>query len=260
MSKTSIYYFSATGNSLKVAKELCNEIGECELIPIVKAIKDKNHKITNTKVGIVFPLFYAGIPSLVKDFITKTDFSNTSYIWGVTTPGATKYGAIYKLNKLLKSKGTILNCGFYTLMPDNFTLMLKIPSKEKQEKMFSNLKKRISYIANNIKEEKNITEDNFVLNQISRVVEALFTIGLKNKDKHFHSTDECTNCAICQKICPVNNITMEDGKPMWNHNCETCLACIHACPHNAIHWKNKTQKKGQYRHPEIKLKELIIGE
>lgn len=37
--KTIIYWFSGTGNSLSVAKELAKQCGDTELIPMVKALR-----------------------------------------------------------------------------------------------------------------------------------------------------------------------------------------------------------------------------
>lgn len=37
-----VYYFTATGNSLYAAKKIKEGVGECDLISIPKALKEKN--------------------------------------------------------------------------------------------------------------------------------------------------------------------------------------------------------------------------
>lgn len=49
-----------------------------------------------------------------------------------------------------------------------------------------------------------------------------------------------------RKVCPLNNITIVDSKPVWNHTCTHCMACIHQCPAQAIEFKKITLKKNRY--------------
>jgi ferredoxin/flavodoxin len=258
MPQTTIYYFSATGNSLKVAKDLADKIGDCQIISIVDAVNKKEFVPNTSCVGFVFPLYYFSMPKLVNEFIKQIDLSKTTYLFGISTPGGTKIGGIHRLKKLLSQRGYKLKAGFYVMMPDNFILMLKIASREKQKTMFNNSKKKISSIAEMINKKENYVEGNYILDRLSYLGEMIWNIGFFKRDKHFHVNEECNGCGICEKICPVNNITLVESRPAWNHKCENCLACIHACPCNAIHWKKSTLTKGQYRHPDIQLQELII--
>jgi flavodoxin len=57
--KNLIFYFSGTGNSLKVAKSVAGEIGDCGIVPIlvssalrVSTIARKKQSITNTRPKI----------------------------------------------------------------------------------------------------------------------------------------------------------------------------------------------------------------
>ena len=55
MSGIEIYYFSGTGNSLYVAKELQKRIPETNLIPIVSLLSKDIIKTDGETVGFVFP-------------------------------------------------------------------------------------------------------------------------------------------------------------------------------------------------------------
>ena len=68
--KTTIYYFSGTGNSLKVAKDIAAELKDTEIIQICKNNMGINNTTSN-KIGIVFPVYVSGMPLLVKEFIEK---------------------------------------------------------------------------------------------------------------------------------------------------------------------------------------------
>lgn len=62
---------------------------------------------------------------------------------------------------------------------------------------------------------------------------------------------------ICKTVCPCGNIELQAGKPVWLHHCEQCLACIQWCPPEAIQFGKKTPRYERYRHPEVKLSDII---
>ena len=69
----------------------------------------------------------------------------------------------------------------------------------------------------------------------------------------FHATDACVGCSLCSKVCPVNNIRMQDGKPQWRNHCMQCCACFHRCPQMAVQYGKVTDGKRQYLNPNVKL-------
>jgi len=76
-------------------------------------------------------------------------------------------------------------------------------------------------------------------------------------DTKFWFDDKCNACEICHKICPVGNIAMDAGKPIWNHRCTQCFACLQWCPQEAIQYGKKTPRYERYHHPEILLKDML---
>ena len=65
--------------------------------------------------------------------------------------------------------------------------------------------------------------------------------------KGFHIKEtKCVSCGKCVELCPLNNITLIDGKPVWGNHCTHCMACLHRCPTEAIEYKKKTQSKPRY--------------
>jgi heterodisulfide reductase subunit A len=63
-------------------------------------------------------------------------------------------------------------------------------------------------------------------------------------EKAFVIADLCNGCEVCVKICPVNAVTMHDGKAKIDpFQCTGCGACIPECPQEAIDFKNSTTKQ-----------------
>ncbi|MHB1395033.1 MAG: 4Fe-4S binding protein [Clostridia bacterium] len=56
-----------------------------------------------------------------------------------------------------------------------------------------------------------------------------FQESIQLMDHGFNCDDKCINCNICSKVCPVKNIKMVEGRPVWQHQCEQCFACVQWC-------------------------------
>lgn len=45
---------------------------------------------------------------------------------------------------------------------------------------------------------------------------------------------KCISCGACLGVCPVNCMTMENGKIIIdNEKCINCMACVRICPVSA---------------------------
>ena len=62
----------------------------------------------------------------------------------------------------------------------------------------------------------------------------------------FTAGNACTGCGQCVRRCPTNNITPQNGKPVWGQNCTHCMACICYCPAEAIEYGKKSLGKPRY--------------
>ena len=63
-------------------------------------------------------------------------------------------------------------------------------------------------------------------------------------EKAFVIADLCNGCEACVQVCPVNAISMVEGKAKIDpFQCTGCGACIPICPQEAIDFKNATTKQ-----------------
>ena len=68
--------------------------------------------------------------------------------------------------------------------------------------------------------------------------------------KRFYATDACVSCGQCAHVCPMDNIHIKNGKPVWGKHCTHCMACICRCPREAIEYGARSRGKPRYICPK----------
>jgi flavodoxin/Fe-S-cluster-containing hydrogenase component 2 len=258
---TTIFYFTGTGNSLKVARDLEVELGDAEVSSIPRAISEKK-VLTAERIGIVYPVYMFGMPLIIKKFINQLAADKNNYIFAVATYGGLAGGAISQAASQLKRRGLKLSAGFSVQMPGNYTPLYGAIPEEKQNQEFARQQQKVKEIAAVVREKKDKLADcgSFPVNLIfSCLLYNLASPRIPLMDKDFWVNEKCTRCGICAKVCSVNNITLIDGKPNWQHRCEQCFACLQWCPAEAIQYAKSTLGRKRYHHPQVTLEDMYSG-
>ncbi len=47
-------------------------------------------------------------------------------------------------------------------------------------------------------------------------------------------SNACTECGLCARLCPMENITVKNDKAISGKRCTMCYRCINSCPARAI--------------------------
>lgn len=254
--KIVIYYFSSTGNTLNVARKLSKLLdGDVELRNIAAYANDSSFvDIDSDKVGILFPIYAMGLPSIVRRFIRKLQARDNVYLFSIATYGGFSGSALYDIACELKSAGLNINNSFKLKQPDNYVPFFSEPKAEKIKQCFLDEDPVLDNIALQINSNQScIQKYNFVKTGFVKLLSKIVCVSFAKEDKKFRVNDNCDSCGVCSKVCPVNNIVVEGSKPEFKHHCEHCLACLHWCPKTAITYKNKVW---QYHHPSVKLADM----
>lgn len=257
--KTAIYYFSATGNTLAIAKDVAACLGGAELIPMTRYLKS-GIAGDYDRVGIAFPVYVLGLPLIVAEFLRTVRIKEGAYIFAVTNYGGLQGRALSQAKQILQKRGLELSCGFSIKMPGNYTPLYGAIPEDKQKKMFDDEKRMVGEICGAVQSSsRGIMQEKPVIPNLLLYV-LLYNIGIgtmKNEDKAFWVTDKCTKCGLCERVCPVDNIKLIEGKPSWLHHCEQCMACLQWCPVEAIQYKKATLKRKRYHNPLVTVKDIL---
>jgi ferredoxin/flavodoxin len=254
-----IYYFSSTGNSLVVANDLAAELGGAKVVSVAKALKTRGESSYDV-VGVVYPVYMFGIPLIIASFFNSLIVKQDAYVFCVATYGGLT-GRPHSLSKdILKKRGIEMAAGFSVLMPGNYTPMYGAISKEKQEGMFAKEKLKVKEIAQAVGQRKHAIYEEKPVWLSSLLYILLYKGGsaqIPSAAKYFWITDACTKCGVCGMVCPVENITMKDGKPVWLGHCQHCVACLQWCPAEAIQYKKSTAGRKRYHHPQVTAQAIM---
>jgi ferredoxin len=250
-----VFYFSGTGNSLKVAKIIIQELGNGEIISMARLGKYSLVKQYDT-IGFVHPVYYWGLPKRVIEFIKNIilDNNKNAYFYSIATYGGFIGNAVHQLYELLFNQhGIKLNYGKKLKMFANCVVAYDM--SEKIDKITKKSNKKLALIIDSIRKKKRNS-----INKLTRIFESMnkkFINEVSNMDKGFTVNNNCTGCGICRNVCPVKNIEMVNNQIQYKHHCEQCLACIQFCPQKAINYKDVTQNRKRYTNPEINYNELF---
>ena len=285
---TEVYYFTGTGNSLAVAKDISAAI-DGTLLSIASAVRVRRPDSHAERVGIVFPAYMAqlhGVPLIVERFIKGLENIDSRYIFAVCTCGGYEdyngLPTLMNLSKLVRSLGGRIAAQYSIRLPMN-TLdysHIPVPISRDQDKMFRKCAVRVKEICqtvDHLAESRYRTIKtilNYIMTPLYLLLRPVYYKELKKNakepknsslkyfelipltDRSFYADDSCKGCATCSKVCPVGNIAMVGTKPTWQHHCEICLACAEWCPNKAIHHNSRVEGK-TYRHPRVKLNDML---
>lgn len=247
-----VFYFTGTGNSLYVAKQL-----EENPISIPQVIHQANLEFSADSIGIVAPAYGHEVPPMVQDFLKKAVF-HTDYFYMILTYGNRHGGAAELAKQLCENCGITVNYINVLMMVDNW---LPNFDMNEQKSIDKKVEKHLATIREDVHARKNMIA---AVTDTDRAAHQQFLDRMKQMppDAWQHLirvTDSCVGCGICEKVCPSASIRVINGKATHiSGNCQTCFACAHACPQKAIGLTvPEKNPDARYRNEHISLNEII---
>jgi NAD-dependent dihydropyrimidine dehydrogenase PreA subunit/flavodoxin len=243
-----IVYFSGTGNSRYVAEALALRLSD-KLVNANEFIKEKRTLELSSETPYIFvaPTYSWRIPRVFSDFIENGKFSGSTTVYFVMTCGDDIGDAGAFLKLLSIKKGFTYMGVMAVFMPENYVAMFDVTQKAEAEQMILAADTRIKQIYGFIAEGNNFPAEklNCLAKFKSRRINPIFYKHFV-KSKGFRVTDKCISCGRCEELCPMNNVHLADGVPVYGDTCTHCMACICGCPTEAIEYNKRTVGKPRY--------------
>lgn len=262
--KTVLYYYSATGNSLVIAREIARALGGAEVLPMA-SFRSGTGKIDAERVGFIFPIIAWGPPRTVEEFIDHFDPTGLRYTFAIASCGGTAALTLPNIRKTLRKKGGDLNAGF--IVSSKAYLSMSGGGQSKMINLVSNLSgkrpgpetEKLPSIIETIQNcEANKPERNALPGAIlGSFFHTQASPQFAKMDANYVVESTCTGCGVCARVCPRGNIVMVDGKPTWKNDCDFCGACANWCPSASISMKGDLTP-ARAHNPDVKVADFYL--
>jgi ferredoxin/flavodoxin len=245
-----IFYFTATGNSLFVAKTIGGK-----LYSIPQLLKERHFDFEDDVIGFIFPIYGFALPKIVREFLKNIKYKS-NYTFAIGTYGNMHGSCMNNLVKYFAKRGWKLNYADAILMVDNYLPNFEI-SNQLQIMQDKHIDEHLKNIIDNINIKKMYIPETTIMERIfTALVQALVSKFMNGKSaQEYIINEKCNKCGTCSKVCPTGNIEIKE-KVVFGNVCESCYGCVHNCPQNAIHLKNEKSNM-RFRNEKVTLQEII---
>ena len=246
-----VLFFSATGNTEFIARQLALKLGD-DCLNLLDRVRRNDHSVLHSEKPFIIcaPVYVCEMPRFLAKYLRKQTFTGSKDVYFIFTSGG--YAGISgQLAKgiIRKKKMNYLGHAEFK-MPRNYVAndhYPMLPYEEIKERIL-NSARQLEGVAADIQAGRMLKARHVYL------FETLITVPfnpvwskLSYKTKDFYTTDGCMGCGRCERVCPLNNISLKDRKPVWGNDCTHCMACIANCPTEAIEYGTISQTKEKYR-------------
>jgi len=259
--KRLVFYFTATGNSLFVARQFSDAP-----LSIPQEIKKGAQVYEADEIGFVFPDYASAAPVIVQEFLAKNTFK-ADYLFAIATFGNASAMVAEWVRDYAKEKGVNFNYVNSILMVDNY---LPVFDMNEQMKIDKHVDESLAKLLEDVGAHKKYVQ----AMQQEPGMPVFSKDMLKGmQDHHFSMTadrllelkpDRCVECMTCEKVCPHKNFRLGSDGLEFSGKCEFCLACVHACPQKALTLKSnwpgapgERNPEARYRNPNVSLMDII---
>ncbi|MHA1467728.1 MAG: EFR1 family ferrodoxin [Promethearchaeota archaeon] len=243
-----VIYFSATGNTAKIAKTISEYLKSHEDVNLDEidittySSRDKEIKLDKYEgIFFGFPIYALRAPRLLRDWLKtlegKNKMASTFFTYGGVKVGI----AHHNIKRILEDKnfqvvstGEFLgkhtsNLAGWTLMSDRPNQEDLNIAKEYAEKTLIRFKGEDPGLV--VFDAPELTEK-----QVDRTEES----ANKRRIPPSRHGEECSLCKTCEENCPTNAMDAESGEadPV---KCIGCLKCVYNCPDKALQIADRTK-------------------
>ena len=243
-----IFWFSGTGNSKYAAQRIAGALGE-PLLSMNDRISagDTSAVETGERLVIAVPTYAWRIPRIVRDWLLRTELTGAKRAWFVMTCGGEIGGADKYNRALCRAKGIEYMGTAQIVTPENYIAMFGAPQADEARQIVAKAEPDLNRAIAAIRAGQRFAPprgrlyDRFMSGPVNPIFYACCV-----KARPFTVSDACVGCGQCAQRCPLNNITLRGGRPVWGRDCTHCMACICYCPTEAIEYGKKSLGKPRY--------------
>lgn len=247
-----IVYFSGTGNSRQCAQLLAQTLQD-EMLDASNYIRHGIGADLHSGKPWVFvaPTYSWQLPKVFQSFLASGCFEGAEEAYFVMTCGF-DIGAPEETNReLCRQKGLRYQGTLQVVMPENYIALFSAPEQPQAKAIMEKARPVLLAAAEKIAKGEQLPQrkitgtDKLKSGLVNQCFYPMFVHA-----RAFYAKDSCISCGRCEAVCPLGNISIQTGRPVWGDACTHCMACICGCPVGAIEYGRRTRGKVRYQCPE----------
>lgn len=255
-----IIYFSGTGNSLAISRQIADSIDDC-VMPLAQAVK--TDLTAEKRIGLVYPTYDFNAPKAVRLLQPQLRISREAYVFIIITCGAQAGLSSYWAVRMLRKAGIKVAYTHKIRVPDCSALAFG-RNPNIQTWKFARYASRLQQIISDIQKETHrhhFSGWSFIgqLMLLPKLDAWAYRSLMPSVNQ-----EKCIGCGTCEKVCPIGNIRLIENVQTnqrvasIGQECSNCLSCVHFCPQQALELNGReTDKSYQYHHPSVSVKDIL---
>lgn len=254
--KVLFLFYSGAGNTLLLSSTLKERFEkDGHQVKLTNLKKDSEiPDLSNCNIVVLAtPVYAYHVPQTVMEFLQRLPNGNASFFL-LFTKGLILGNSAYEAQNILRKKGYKIK-GFSDIIMADTLFLLTAKQGGMLEKIYLLPNRIASFRLNSIYKsiiksihcEKEVKLRPKIYAPITNFIANWFHKKTAQFKKELFADEHCTLCGVCVKVCPRNNIKIDQSRVIFGDDCEFCTACIHRCPVESIQVGSKTQGKSRYR-------------
>jgi len=255
--KLNLLYFSATNATEKIVKAIASCVDEDMIEYNVTLPENRTRCINFTEDDIIIvgaPVYAGRIPEFLANYFTKVRGNNTYVVLTVVYGNRAYDDALLELLNIFEKNGFIGIAGAAFIGEHSYTKELATNRPDDND---LNIAYKFGLA---IKEKVLASSDSFMVHNLIVKGNCPYRRGMVYEPVMIKTGENCINCGICSKHCPLGAINIQNYREIDYEKCIRCCSCIKRCPVNtkSINFKPHNEfvkelinKCGYRNEPEI---------
>lgn len=232
-------YFSGTGNTRYLVRLFLDCIPGNHDSYTIEDPQAPDALFQEDEILFAYPIYYSNLPAPVRDFMVRNAALWTGKrIYILTTMGLFSGDGTGVGARLLKRYGACITGGSQVKMPDCISdvRLLKKPLDTNRRTVRA-AQEKVRH-ASLCYQSKHPAREGLSLfaHMAGLFGQRLWFSPRGNRRSSALKIDgaRCSGCGLCTRLCPVDNLTLEQNTAAAHGSCAMCYRCINHCPKQAI--------------------------